>query len=380
LKRLASAALAALLALLSGRAVADDYVTVRGAYYREPSTRVIQPTVEVERDHDISPGVGIDVRAHFLVDAITSASIAAGTSVDNIFTETRNEVGFGVRGRFGRSDLTLNYKYSAESDYWSHAVFLSAGTRFWGDTGRLTAALGASFDTVGFRARTPKCASPTAANPTCSLDTFFGGVAYTQVLSPVALAQVSAEGAFLDGFQANPYRTVPNFGYEELPDKRLRTAFAARLAYYIPSLSVALRLHYRFYVDFGPGVSFDGNPWDVHSHMLEGRVYVPVARTLDLRLTFRQYFQSNANVWCDLTANPGCYDATARYYTTDPKLSPVNTSYPEVQLIWRAEALADVPVLGWISGGTFAISYGRFIQNTSYDFAHVLQTGYTLPY
>jgi hypothetical protein len=39
-----------------------------------------------------------------------------------------------------------------------------------------------------------------------------------------------------------------------------------------------------------------------------------------------------------------------------------------------------VPVLGWISGGTFAISYGRFIQNTSYDFAHVLQTGYTLPY
>jgi hypothetical protein len=63
-------------------AVAGDYVIVRGAYYREASTRVIQPIVEVERE---SPS-GIDVGAHFLVDAITSASIAAGTSVDYVFT------------------------------------------------------------------------------------------------------------------------------------------------------------------------------------------------------------------------------------------------------------------------------------------------------
>jgi hypothetical protein len=378
LRRLASAALAALLALLAGRAVADDYVTVRGAYYREPSTRVIQPTVEVERDTELSPGVGLDVRAHYLVDAITSASLAAGTAVDSIFTETRNEVGFGVRGRYGRSDVSLSYKYSAESDYWSHGVFLAAGTRFWGDTGRLTVSGGAAFDEMSRRGRTPECATP--PDTSCPLNTYYYGLGYTQILSPVALAQASLEGAYLNGFQGNLYRSVPNFGYERLPDTRVRTAAAVRLAYYIPSLAVSLRLHYRYYVDFGPGVPFDGDPWHVQSHMLEGRVYVPATRTLDVRLTFRQYFQSNANVWCDLTANPLCYDASALFYTTDPKLSRVNTSYPEVQLVWRAEALAPVPVLGWVSGGHFAISYGRYIQNTSYDFAHVLQMGYTLPY
>jgi len=364
LRRLPLAALAALLALLSGRAVADDYVTVRGAYYREPSTRVIQPVVEVERDS----ASGWDVRAHFLVDAITSASLAAGTSVDSIFTETRNEVGFGVRKRWSRSDVTVNYKYSAESDYWSHSAFVSASQRFWGDTSRVTASTGVSLDTLSSRARTPECATPPKAS--CPLDTFYGGLGYTQILSPVLLAQLSLEAAYLTGFQGNLYRSVPNFGYERLPDTRLRTAVATRIAYYVPSLSIALRLHYRYYFD----------SWSIGSHMVEGRVYIPATRTLDLRLTFRQYFQSSANVWCDLTANPGCYDASARYYTTDPKLSPVNTSYPEIQLVWRAEALADVPVLGWISGGSFAISYGRYIQNTSYDFAHVLQTGYTLPY
>ena len=63
-----------LVVLGAGMARADDYVIVRGAYYREASTRVIQPMVELQRD---SPS-GIDVGAHFLVDAITSASIAAG--------------------------------------------------------------------------------------------------------------------------------------------------------------------------------------------------------------------------------------------------------------------------------------------------------------
>jgi hypothetical protein len=381
LRRLASGALAALLAsigALGGRAVADDYVTVRGAYYREPSTRVIQPTVEVERDKDLAPGVGIDVRAHYLVDAITSASLAAGTSVDEIFTETRNEVGLMVRGRLGHSEASLSYKYSAESDYWSHGVFLQAARRFWGDTARVSVSGGLILDTMSRRGRTPECAIP--PDTSCPLDTYYGGLGYTQILSPVALAQVSLEGEYLDGFQGNLYRSVPNFGYEKLPGTRVRTAAAVRLAYYIPSVSVALRFHYRYYADFGPGVPFDGDPWHVQSHMVEGRVYVPLLRTLDARLTFREYIQSNANVWCDLVASPTCYPATAMFYTTDPKLSRVNTSYPELQLVWRAEALADVPVLGWISGGLFAISYGRYIQNTTYDFAHVLQMGYTLPY
>jgi len=30
--------------------------------------------------------------------------------------------------------------------------------------------------------------------------------------------------------------------------------------------------------------------------------------------------------------------------------------------------------------GTFELSYGRFFQNTSFANAHVLQTGYSMPF
>jgi Protein of unknown function (DUF3570) len=380
--RLALAAAFCALVAATGLARADDYVTLRGAYYREPSTRVIQPTVEVERDDVVT---GLDVKAHFLVDTITSASVAAGTSVDSIFTETRNEAGLSVRGRSGRNDVTLGYKYSAESDYWSHGIGLSLGRRIWGDTGRLGVSLGYNHDEISSRFRTPYCATPPSHS--CYMKGYFFGLSYTQILSPVLLAQVSAESLYASGFQANLYRVVPNFDYERLPERRLRNALAARVAYYLPRTKTALRLAYRFYFDLYPCDTGDPqcrdnpDPWHITSHMIEAHVYQTVTRTLDVRLSYRQYLQTNAaNFWCDVVASPGCYPASSIYYSTDPKLGRVTTAYPEVKLFWLAEAFTGLPVLDWIATGTFDISYGRFFQSTSFANAHVLQMGYTMPY
>jgi hypothetical protein len=368
----------ALAAAGATRARAEDYVTVRGAYYREPSTRVIQPTVEVERD---SP-TGIDVKAHFLVDAITSASIAAGTGADAVFTETRNEAGLMVRKRWSRQEVTVGYRYSAESDYWAHTVTVTGAGRFWGDTARVAAALGLSLDSLSSRFRTPDCATPPSHS--CPLTTTFGGVSYTQILTPDLLAQVSAETAYLDGFQGNLYRTVPpNHGYEVVPDKRLRNALAARLAWYVPSADLALRLAYRYYFDFFPGTyPTPYDPWRLRSHMVELRAYRPLTRNLTVRGLYRQYIQNKpANFWCDQVATPAlCYPVDAIYFTSDPKVGRVYTEYPELELVWQAEALRPVPVLGWLAAGTFTISYGHYFQNTSFGNAHVLQAGYTLPY
>jgi Protein of unknown function (DUF3570) len=364
----------ALLLLSSAPARADNFVAVRGAYYREPSTRVIQPTVALERDSD----AGVDVMAHYLVDTITSASVAAGTSTDSIFTETRNEAGLALRKRWSRTELTASYKYSAESDYWSHAFGLSGSARLWGDTARIGLSLGYSDDTMSSRFRTPACA--TAPSISCSLHETFVGVSYTQIITPDFLAQASLEGAYLSGFQGNLYRAVPNFGYERVPDTRLRNAAALRLAYYVAALDVALRLHYRYYIDSSPGDSSGSDPWRLRSHMIEARIYRPLTRSLEVRLTYRQYFQSRAQFWCDAIAQPGCYPPAATYYSTDPKLGPVHTEYPEIQLVWQAEALRDIPVLGWLAAGTFEISYGRYFQSTSFRDAHLLQTGYVFPY
>jgi hypothetical protein len=353
-----------LVAGLAARVRADDHVTVRGVYFREASTRVIQPVVEIAKD---APG-GVDINAHYLLDAITSASVAAGTTTDSIFTETRNEVGFMVGKTIDWTHVALSYRYSAESDYWSHGVFLSAEQRLWGDTGTLAAYAGTLFDQVSARTRTPDCLKP--GETTCSLNTYTGGLSYTQVLSPTSIAQVGSDLIREVGFQASPYRSVPGLGYEHVPNERNRAAVSLRFAHYFPSAGNGWQLHFRYYYD----------SWAVEAHMIEGRVYQRLTRDLEVRLSYRHYTQTPADFWCDWMMQPGCYGQSPVSYTSDPKLSPVRTEMPEVKLIWDADRLRGVPFLGWFAVGTFSASYARYFQNTPFGNAHLLQVGYTMPY
>ena len=368
-------------ALLSRATVrAEDRVTIRGAYYREPSTRVIQPVVEITKD---LPN-GFDIAAHYLVDTITSASAAAGTTVDSIFTEVRSEVGLGVGKTWDRTRATLSYKYSAESDYWSHAWWGSLSRTFWGNTATVGAFGGLSLDSVGFRNtdRTPNCRS--ADGFSCPSDSVFGGLGYTQVLSPVAVAQINLDTAYLWGFLSNPYRPG-NSGPEMFPSRRLRTAVSVRGAYYFPEVQTGIQIQYRYYRDFYPdGPSGVPDPWGLTASTLEGRLYHSLSRDLEVRFLFREYFQQPPAFWCDVPANAGCSPATVappwNYASSDPAIGPLHTEYPEVKLIWDAAAWESVPFFRWFAAGTFEISYGRYFQNNSFGDAHVLQTGYSMPY
>ena len=231
----------------------------------------------------------------------------------------------------------------------------------------------------------------------CTLNGWFGGVSYSQVLSPVAIAQISSETSYLEGFQGNLYRQVGSLmKYEFLPERRLRNAITPRIAYYFPRTR--------------PGCSFTIASTSTSTratpgrrpirgcstaHMIEARVYQQVTPTLraPLRLPLlppepRQLLVRGADrpttlpptQFCAMATDPPSgYLNTAIYYTADPKLGPVVTEYPEVQLVWAADALRTVPFLRWFAAGTFEISYGHYFQNDSFGNAHVLQTGYRLP-
>jgi hypothetical protein len=267
--------------------------------------------------------------------------------------------------------------------------------RLWDDTAALRVSFGRSFDTMSARGRTPDCA-PGKPAAFCTLDSWFGGVSYSQVLSPVAVTQLSYEAAYLDGFQGNLYRMVPSLQrYEQLPQHRMRNAITPRVAYYLPRTATGFQLNYRFYFDFYPGEHATADdPWLLTAHSIEGRMYQELSPTLEMRLLFRFHYQSHASFWCDAPVRPSApptefclvgvnppagYSADAAYYTSDPKLGPLHTEYPEVQLVWQAEAFRTVPVLRWFAGGSFEISYGYYFQSTSYGGAHLLQTGYRLP-
>jgi hypothetical protein len=331
---------------------------------------VVQPVVELEKD---LPN-GVDITAHYLLDAITSASAASGPSGDNIFTESRNEEGLEVGKSWSRLRLGLFYRYSGESDYWSHFLVGSATWRVWEDTGTVSATFGRGWDQVGRRVQ-----GSAPMQPQASLDTWMGGLWYSQVLSPTVIVQAGYEAAFLDGFQASPYRQVPARGPEMVPSKRLRNVAAARLAKYFPRAGLGVQLHYRYYFDFSTDDSPPPDPWNVRSHTVEARVFQTLGRNLELRATGRYYTQGAANFWCDASATAGC-STTSRYYTADPKLGAVGTKFLEAKLYWDAVSWRGVPFLGWFSAGTFELSYGHFWQDTLFANAHVAQTGYTFPF
>jgi hypothetical protein len=369
----------------AGMVWADGHVAMRGQYYREPSTRVVQPVIEVAKDLP----AGFDVSAHYLLDAITSASAASGPSGDNIFTEYRNESGLAVGKSWSRIRVGAAYRYSAESDYWSHSFMLSAALRTWGDTGTLALSAGIGFDQVGRRtapnAFTPAGAVCPAAG-TCPLDSRFGGIGYSQVLSPTLLVQAGYELVWLDGYLGSPYRAVTLLPGQVLPEmapnNRVRNAVSARAAKYFRRTGTGLQLHYRYYFDlYAGGMSYpNGDPWKLRSHTVEMRLFQMLSSDLELRLTGRYYSQGAANFWCDQGGNPSCY-VGAQIYTSEPQLTPFRTTFLEAKLYWEAIRWRDLPFLGWFAAGTFELSYGRFLQSTkTFGTAHVVQTGYSLPF
>jgi hypothetical protein len=368
----------ALAVLAAAGARAENGVVIRGVYYREASTRVIQPVVEISKE---LPS-GVDISAHYLLDAITSASVSAGNATDTIFTEFRNEAGLAVGKTFGRNRVGLTYRYSAESDYWSHGLTLSYQRRVWGDSGTIAGAIGRGFDAAGSRFRTPNCAGGRPGG-TCPLDIWFAGAGYTQVITPTAVAQVSYELSYLDGFQGNLYRSVPNHGFEVVPDKRLRHAASVRGAKYFPRTGTGFQAQYRYYLDqgapVGEGEARIDEPWHVTSHMIEARLFQSL-RDVELRFSYRLYLQSAANFWCDWMANPACYGPNAPVYTTDPKLGPVTTHMPEVKVVVDLRALRTAPFFGWFATGSVEASYAHLSQSTSFGDAHLVQTGYAIPF
>src|SRR5215475_11084471 len=135
---------AASLVVLAAPAPGDGTLAVRGVYYKERATRVMQPMLDAMFDAG-SHGI---VTGHFLVDAITSASASSGASDNTPFTERRYEVGFGYAHELAPITLAADAKASTESDYNS----LYIGGRAQADIGQKNTVLalggGVSLDSV----------------------------------------------------------------------------------------------------------------------------------------------------------------------------------------------------------------------------------------
>jgi hypothetical protein len=388
---------AALVGGWSGSLAAEDRVSVRGAYYREASNRIMQPMMELTKDLP----AGYDVGGHFLVDAITSASIAQGASADSVFHENRYEgaINFGRTfearrpgGFWGPRRLGAFYRYSNESDYKSHTGGLSLNQEVWDRTGTIGVNLAFTGDLIHPPPQDDK-----------DLTVYFLGLGYTQALGQTTVAQAVYETYYLRGFMANPYLAHGSLGREKVPRRRLRHALALRLAQFIPRADLGAQLHYRFYFD--EESLFRIGPWGMTAHTLEARLSKMLGHSLELRAAYRFHYQTAANFWCNARPDNGgdvsCYGMDSPYHSVDVKFGTYRNQLAEGKLIWDLRILNGTG-LDVLAGGSFDVSYGYYFEGTPYgmDFndgnappllryqplsqryggAHLIQTGYSLPF
>src|SRR5262249_32702025 len=149
-------------------------ITLRGNYYRDRNTRVVQPAIDIRKQLP----TGTQISAHYLLDAITSASVAAGVLRDQPFTELRNEAGVTIGQVLGPALIQGSYSYSSESDYWSHFAALGMLLSLFQNNTQLSATIAYGNDRVAQRM------GPTAYNLVGGLQTVRGVATWTQAIIP----------------------------------------------------------------------------------------------------------------------------------------------------------------------------------------------------
>jgi len=300
--------------MAGGPARADGTLAVRGVYYKERATRVVQPMLDAMFDAG-SRGI---VTGHFLVDAITSASSSSGAANANPFTEQRYEGGAGYTHELGDLSLGADAKFSTESDYRSIYVGARGQLQLGQKNTVLGLGAGVSMDTISAAAAqgpfmpSLRCDAARPSEAECALDVYAMYASASQIVGRDAVIGVSVDVSLLAGYQSNPYRSaivgealVP----ERHPTDRTREAFAAWARYYVARSATTLIASYRYYRD----------SWDVHAHTPELRLVQELNRNVDAAFAFRYYRQDGAYFFRD--RYPPDDAAMTQFVSDDVKLS-----------------------------------------------------------
>ncbi len=318
--------------LISQVAYADGALTMRGVYYKERSTRVMQPML----DGMFDVGARGLLTAHLLVDAITSASATSGPTPAEPFSERRYEAGASYaheldgRGIIDLWRLAAEGKFSTEPDYRSVYVGGRVDTELARKNATLSVGGGVALDEINNKGAQGAMGGPmllcenndpTSLATECPLNTYLLFTSASQLLSPKALVGISYDQSWQSGFTSNAYRsavTATGFVPERHPNERTRHAIGGSARYYVPQTKTAFIGAYRYYWD----------NWDIHAHTPEVRIIQEVGRTAEASVRYRYYRQDAAFFWAKSYPDP----ATLEFVTDDPKMSPFDGQLFEAKL------------------------------------------------
>jgi hypothetical protein len=348
-------------------------VETRGNYYWERSTRVVAPSLRAE----LSAPNGLRLSADYLIDTITSASVGSGLVSDVRFTEVRHDLALGVGYEFdlGSTQLLMNARArtSDEPDYNSYSGSLTGALSFNDRSSIFT--LNASYlhDEVGKILRGAARVGSDGRNLSDRgqvgvLNVLALSAEFTQILTPTLFVDVGYDLGLLNGFQANPYRTVSVGGVmrpENHPDARTRHSLYGRLAWYFRPTHTALHLMYRAYVD----------SWDIAALTPEVRLYQEIAQNATLRLRYRHYAQTRAY----FQHPPTQYLTQEEFVTVDPKMTEFHSDLIGGQLLLRLDFLED-SAFHFAREASIDFSFDYIWNTNRYGNGVIAQVGVRLPF
>lgn len=347
---------------------------LQGNYYWETSTRVLAPEMRVR----LTSPEGTDVRLEYLVDAITSASLAAGVSADIRFTELRNQVTTGIGREFDLGDAQLRLdasgRISHEPDYLATGLTLASALSLNQRATVIGLSLTYIHDNVGavIRGEQPRTAGGerdvSDRGRVGQLEGVTAGVSLAQILTPQLELSVGYDFVHNWGFLQNPYRGVMVEGVvrpERHPDRRTRHSAYGRLAFYLPETRSSLQALYRVYVD----------DWDIAAITPEARIYQELGELVTVRLRYRFYAQTASYFYRPADQ----YSGRDELVTADPKMSPFHSHLVGLHARVLLGFLADTP-LDFLREGNVWVSFDYLFQTSRFGNAVIGQAAIRVPF
>ncbi len=306
-----------LLGLMFARPAAAQPVTVdvRSAIYNDSDATTIGTGTTAAR---ATVADVINLKARYLVDVTTSASVDVVSAATGRWDETRHE-GEGQLGYAnGTNTVSGTYIYSTENDWQSHTGALGLGRDFLGH--QLTLGLGGNFvyNDVGRQ---------NDDNFRKKLLVGTGTASAAVVATKNDLVSFAYSLLYSTGYHASPYRfayladpagTGLTVGVPEThPNRRIRHALAIQYNRYLFRDS-SLRSHVRGYLD----------DWGIKS-VTVGTEWTVGFRPIELGVRVRGYYQTGADFYQDV------YQERRRYMSSDREASRFIDGFAGVRVGYR---------------------------------------------
>ena len=296
----------------------ESGVRARGAVYQDDDyTTVVTSAIEAAG----AIGETAAVRAGYLVDVTSSASVDVVSAATDRWTERRDEYRAGADLFVGDAVISADYVRSVEPDWDSHRIVGGGAIDLAQRATTLSLGGGVILNDVG---RADENGTQGAFSRT--QNAYVLNARLTQVLSADALLSLGYSAQWVEGYQSSPYRFVragpTQVVPETHPEQRHRHAVVLQLRYAL-SQDLSLGLDERVYAD----------SWGVVGTTTALTLGFEVSDSVDLWLRNRFHYQAAAWFYEDSYTEPRQYMTSDRELATffDDYFGPaIAVTLPEV--------------------------------------------------